>query len=53
MASTAAFDTHFVEAKVKTLVNAQLKYILKDEGLPVSGVKAAMQDRIIARKHSG
>ncbi|MCJ1424368.1 SUMO ligase siz1 [Sticta canariensis] len=34
-------------AKVKTLINTQLKSVLKKEGLAVSGVKAAMQERII------
>lgn len=51
MASQGMFqDTPAVIAKVKTLINAQLKSILKKEGLIVSGVKAAMQDRIISRK---
>ena len=50
MDTASAFDTRAVDAKVKTLVNAQLKTILKREGLTVSGVKAAMQDRIIKRK---
>ncbi|KAL9044469.1 MAG: hypothetical protein Q9214_002393, partial [Letrouitia sp. 1 TL-2023] len=49
MASAGLFDTHLAESTVKTLVNAQLKNILKKEGLLVSGVKAALQDRIIAR----
>ena len=47
MASAAPFDGQAVIAKVKTLINAQLKTILKKENLPVSGVKAAMQERII------
>lgn len=51
MASQGPFqDTPAVIAKVKTLINAQLKSVLKKEGLGVSGVKAAMQDRIISRK---
>lgn len=37
-------------AEVKTLVNARLKDILREEGLPVSGVKSELQIRIIARK---
>ena len=37
-------------AKVKTLVNNQLKQILRKEGLPVSGAKATLQTRIIDRK---
>ena len=50
MAPQSAFDTHIVEQKVKTLVNAQLKSILKRENLLVSGLKAAMQRRITDRK---
>ena len=50
MASAGPFDAQTVAAKVKTLINAQLKTILKREGLPVSGVKATMQGRIIARR---
>ncbi len=50
MASPGFQDTTAVIAKVKTLINAQLKSVLKKEGLLVSGVKAAMQDRIIRRK---
>lgn len=42
-------DPHVVVARVKTLINAHLKNVLKGEGLPVSGVKSAMQGRIIAR----
>ncbi|SLM35747.1 Zinc finger, RING/FYVE/PHD-type [Lasallia pustulata] len=44
-------DAHSVTAKVKTLINAQLKAVLKLEGLPVSGVKATLQERIIAQVH--
>jgi hypothetical protein len=36
-----------VVALVKTLTNAQLKDILRSEGLAVSGVKASLQLRII------
>lgn len=50
MASLSTFDTHLADQKVKTLVNAQLKSILKREKLAVSGLKAAMQNRIIGRK---
>ena len=53
MASLSAFDTNLVDQRVKTLVNAQLKTVLKREKLAVSGLKAAMQDRIIQRKSSG
>lgn len=51
MASPSAFDTHSADQKVKTLVNTQLKSILKREKLAVSGLKAAMQNRLISRKH--
>lgn len=47
MASTGALNPEIVSAKVKTLMNNQLKTILKKESLPVSGAKAAMQSRII------
>lgn len=50
MAPHPAFETNTVEQKVKTLVNAHLKSILKKENLLVSGVKVAMQRRINARK---
>ena len=36
-----------VVALIKTLTNAQLKDILRSEGLAVSGVKASLQLRII------
>lgn len=45
-----ALDPHVVVARVKTLINANLRNILKSEGLPVSGVKNTMQGRIIARQ---
>ena len=50
MASAGPLDAHSVIAKVKTLINAHLRAVLKGEGLAVSGVKAAMQERIISRK---
>jgi E3 SUMO-protein ligase PIAS1 len=50
MASPGFHDAQALIAKVKILINAQLKSVLKKVGLPVSGVKAAMQERIIARK---
>lgn len=52
MASHPQFDTHLADQKVKTLVNAQLKSILRRERLAVSGVKAAMQRRIIDRERT-
>ncbi|KAI4256932.1 MAG: hypothetical protein LQ352_001884 [Teloschistes flavicans] len=51
MASPSAFDTHSADQKVKTLVNTQLKSILKREKLAVSGLKAAMQNRLISQLH--
>lgn len=50
MASASPFDTHLLDQKVKTLVNAQLKSILKKEKLAISGLKAVLQNRIIDRK---
>ena len=47
MDSAGLFNSDIVSAKVKTLMNNQLKTILKKESLPVSGAKAAMQSRII------
>ncbi|OOF91069.1 hypothetical protein ASPCADRAFT_211338 [Aspergillus carbonarius ITEM 5010] len=48
MASVGQFsDTQSLVALVKTLTNAQLKDILRNEGLAVSGVKASLQLRII------
>ncbi|KAE8348184.1 PINIT domain-containing protein [Aspergillus coremiiformis] len=40
-------DLQSVTALVKTMTNAQLKDILRSEGLAVSGVKASLQHRII------
>ncbi|KAL9047338.1 MAG: hypothetical protein Q9206_006831 [Seirophora lacunosa] len=51
MASAPSFDTQSADQRVKTLVNAQLKIILKKEKLAVSGLKAAMQHRIISQLH--
>ncbi|QSS50314.1 MIZ zinc finger protein [Histoplasma capsulatum var. duboisii H88] len=59
MASTGQdmADLQRVIALVKSLLNAQLKDILRSEGLAVSGVKAILQERIIDRLgqffHSG
>ena len=52
MASITPIEVQTVVAKVKTLINAQLKTVLKKEGLAVSGVKSAMQGRIIARMNA-
>lgn len=39
-----------LESYVKTLLNNQLKEILKREGLAVTGVKAVLQSRIMESK---
>ncbi|CAF9943477.1 MAG: SUMO ligase siz1 [Alectoria fallacina] len=52
MASAGALNPETVSAKVKTLMNNQLKTILKKESLPVSGAKAAMQSRVINKLYS-
>ena len=52
MAAISQGDVQPVVAKVKILINAQLKQVLKKEGLAVSGVKIAMQERIIRRQSS-
>ncbi|PGG98551.1 E3 SUMO-protein ligase PIAS1 [Blastomyces parvus] len=53
MASTGqdTADSQRVIALVKSLLNAQLKDILRYEGLAVSGVKAVLQERIIGPHH--
>ena len=50
MASDGLINAQALVAKVKLLTNAQLKDVLKREGLPVSGVKQLLQERLIARK---
>lgn len=50
MASSGLLNQQPLNAKVKMLINAQLKDILKREGLAVSGLKAVLQERIISRK---
>ncbi|KAK4692514.1 hypothetical protein P7C71_g4703, partial [Lecanoromycetidae sp. Uapishka_2] len=52
MASTGPANPDTVAIKVKTLIASQLKQVLKKEGLPVSGVKAALQTRIIEQLHT-
>jgi hypothetical protein len=47
MASGQLSELQGVIALIKTLTNAQLKDILRTEGLAVSGVKASLQLRII------
>ena len=50
MTSVEPLNAEAVAAKVKTLINNQLKMILKKESLPVSGAKAALQGRVIDRE---
>ncbi|KAI9826801.1 MAG: SUMO ligase siz1 [Thelocarpon impressellum] len=47
MASNDPLDARSVVSRVKQLLNKNLMAILKNEGLPSSGVKAAMQARLI------
>lgn len=42
-------DVPTLTTYIKTLTNPQLKQLLRHEGLQVSGVKAALQFRIIHR----
>jgi E3 SUMO-protein ligase PIAS1 len=42
-----ADQTRHMVAQTKTLLNEQLRRVLKEEGLAVSGVKAELQLRII------
>jgi E3 SUMO-protein ligase PIAS1 len=44
-----ADQTRHMVAQTKTLLNDQLRRVLKEEGLAVSGVKAELQLRIINR----
>ncbi|MCJ1276899.1 SUMO ligase siz1 [Puttea exsequens] len=50
MATPGPANPETVSVKVKTLINSQLKQILKKEGLLVSGAKATLQSRIIDRE---
>ena len=52
MATAGPANTEQVATRVKSLINNQLKQILKKEGLPVSGAKALLQTRIIDREYS-
>lgn len=52
MASSAQSLQHnrlMVEAKIKSLINNDLKEICRGENLAVSGVKAQLQSRILDR----
>jgi E3 SUMO-protein ligase PIAS1 len=44
-----AEQTRHMVAQTKTLLNEQLRKVLKEEGLAVSGVKSELQLRIINR----
>jgi hypothetical protein len=45
-----SIDLRSVEARIKLLLNAQLKGILRDQGLAVSGIKTELQLRLLARE---
>ena len=45
-------DARGAVTQVKLLLNKNLISILKDERLPHTGVKAAMQNRVISRENS-
>ncbi|KAK2794949.1 SUMO ligase siz1 [Onygenales sp. PD_12] len=47
--ASSSVDLHRAVVVVKTLINNQLKDVLRSENLPVSGVKAVLQARIIDR----
>ncbi|CAF9911861.1 MAG: SUMO ligase siz1 [Heterodermia speciosa] len=47
MASDGLFNPQPLIARVKMLINLQLKDVLRREKLPVSGAKAALQERVI------
>jgi hypothetical protein len=49
---SSPIDLRPIEARIKLLLNAQLKGILKGQGLTVSGVKSELQIRLIARRAS-
>ena len=55
--SSAGFTLHQealpLQRQVKTLINDDLKRILRSEGLAVAGVKAQLQDRILMSMQSG
>ncbi len=45
-----SLDLRSVEVRIKLLLNAQLKGLLRDQGLAVSGVKTELQIRLLVRK---
>ena len=51
MATPGPMNPDAVCTQAKRLINTQLKAVLKSCNLPVSGAKAAMQQRIINRKY--
>ena len=50
MASATSFDTVSLSNRIRMLLLKNLIIICKDEGLAHSGVKSALQGRIIARE---
>lgn len=46
----SSIDLRSLEARIKLLLNAQLKGILRGQGLAVSGIKTELQLRLLARK---
>lgn len=49
MASSLQQQAHGIIDRARTLINNDLKKILKEEGLAQTGNKAALQSRVIAR----
>ena len=43
-------DLDAVTARIKTLLNTQLKNVCRDQGLPVSGTKSDLQRRLFSRE---
>jgi hypothetical protein len=48
MASSA--ELRPLEGRIKMLLNAKLKVILREQNLPVSGIKSELQIRLLTRK---
>jgi hypothetical protein len=48
MASSA--ELRSLESRIKMLLNAKLKVILREQNLPVSGIKSELQIRLLTRK---
>ncbi len=49
---TPTDQSRHMVAQTKTLLNDQLRKVLKEEGLTISGVKADLQTRVINRAQS-